>query len=1020
MSIKDTARRPDVLLAASVRKNASPVKQGPHHAPQRLQTLLGNRAVQQLVQEQASQDEQIASRGVSHVLGSGVPLPAPVRAEAETRFNADFSQVRVHDHAAAHALAQRHLARALTVGTDIVFNEGRYQPGSNEGRRLLAHELAHVVQQSRGAGTAPGPAHEAAADAAARAVAAGSGPVSTGPAAARGIQREPLSAEEIAKLTLPQLQARIAENEHEFGLFPYGEEYKKKLEAEHILLQARYLELSRAPAKTAQSQATVPAVDPEITAVMLQISAELAEVAPLVTKLSVDVPLNPKDHALNTVKGVATRLALDQKFTADFVPLSGPLSKDASAAAARFEALQKSLAPVVAVAEKWHADNPAGKSLGMWNEEKGTWLAGKGIEHWEKGGWYYLSGGAAFAGAFGIAFLEAGEQQITFGFHDTATAVSQAYTRGDISWNEGEQILLSAGGRALLTAAILRGAGVVTSRVGKLAATGLKLAPQGLAYGAVAGGVSGGLSGTVSLGTQSVITVSLQDLFSSPAAKALWARGLPSGRQWAIAIPISVLLGGLYGMRAVQISNKNLIGSIVDTPGGPSRIIAITTKGQVVLEPVAGPKTSVPSPPPSEIVLVYDAATQSWGAPKGASTQLATVPQTGRATVPAGGKLLSPTEAPLRIGSVPKYALPPVQPAAKQLPPPATTITEKPAVPKEELKPAEKGLAALPPAKTPSTPRTQAAARRVAETQDALTAAGKQASGARARVLAAQGDLQAARDLAAEAGGSAEGGRLVREAEQALRREQAELQTLERSELRARSEAAAASRGQQEVVRLEAEIADLDAQIAAELNPPGGFTRGQIFEGRRAGIAPLAETRLQPSGAKYHELVARRNAALRRLESETEGLTRSLAEQVAAATPGRTARPVALNNAAALDPVLHPVSGVPIDVTTGLPVKTTEWAVDHLMSRSEIARDPRFARLTPLQRDALLLEVPENYLPMTTEANSSKGGLSVDQWIAARASSGQPLPPHVIKALRAADARARATVEAKFKEYLPQ
>jgi hypothetical protein len=113
--------------------------------------------------------------------------------------------------------------------------------------------------------------------------------------------------------------------------------------------------------------------------------------------------------------------------------------------------LRATFAPVVAAAERWHADNPAGESLGMWNERQGTQLAGAGLREWEKGGWGYLGGAASFAGMTGVAVLEAGEQLLSFGVHDSATAVSQAYTRGDISWNEGEQILRSAAWRALLT-----------------------------------------------------------------------------------------------------------------------------------------------------------------------------------------------------------------------------------------------------------------------------------------------------------------------------------------------------------------------------------------------------------------------------------------------------------------------------------------------------------------------------------------------------------------------------------------
>jgi hypothetical protein len=100
-------------------------------------------------------------------------------------------------------------------------------------------------------------------------------------------------------------------------------------------------------------------------------------------------------------------------------------------------------------------------------------------------------------------------------------------------------------------------------------------------------------------------------------------------------------------------------------------------------------------------------------------------------------------------------------------------------------------------------------------------------------------------------------------------------------------------------------------------------------------------------------------------------------------------------------------------------MKTTNPPTDHIMSRTEIARDPRFARLTPAQREAMLQDIPENFLPMTGPANSSKGGQSVDSWLAQRARDGQPIPADVAKALRAADARARQAVEAKFKSFLP-
>ncbi|VWX57033.1 conserved hypothetical protein [Burkholderiales bacterium 8X] len=77
-------------------------------------------------------------------------LDAPTRAFMEPHFGRDFSQVRVHDDSLADESARAVGANAFTVGPDIVFAAGRFAPGTDTGRRLLAHELAHVVQQGAG------------------------------------------------------------------------------------------------------------------------------------------------------------------------------------------------------------------------------------------------------------------------------------------------------------------------------------------------------------------------------------------------------------------------------------------------------------------------------------------------------------------------------------------------------------------------------------------------------------------------------------------------------------------------------------------------------------------------------------------------------------------------------------------------------------------------------------------------------------------------------------------------------
>ena len=85
---------------------------------------------------------------VHEVLGQpGRPLDPGSRAFLEPRFGRDFSRVRVHADGPAAASARSVNALAYTVGRDLVFAEGQYQPGSARGLRLLAHELAHTVQQ---------------------------------------------------------------------------------------------------------------------------------------------------------------------------------------------------------------------------------------------------------------------------------------------------------------------------------------------------------------------------------------------------------------------------------------------------------------------------------------------------------------------------------------------------------------------------------------------------------------------------------------------------------------------------------------------------------------------------------------------------------------------------------------------------------------------------------------------------------------------------------------------------------
>ena len=114
------------------------------HGMLRLQRIVGNGAVQRVADDEQSPVSAVLDKG------SGMPLGPAVRTDMESRFGADFSDVRVHTGEDAHVSAKSVNAHAYTVGTNIVFQRGTYAPESPAGRTMLAHELTHVVQQRSG------------------------------------------------------------------------------------------------------------------------------------------------------------------------------------------------------------------------------------------------------------------------------------------------------------------------------------------------------------------------------------------------------------------------------------------------------------------------------------------------------------------------------------------------------------------------------------------------------------------------------------------------------------------------------------------------------------------------------------------------------------------------------------------------------------------------------------------------------------------------------------------------------
>jgi hypothetical protein len=109
-----------------------------------LQRAVGNSGVGAMLDEERSPVHNVVNSG------GGSPLAPDVREEMQGRLGHDFSDVRVHTDSQAHESAQSVNAHAYTVGSNVVFQRDKYDPGSAAGKTMLAHELTHVVQQRSG------------------------------------------------------------------------------------------------------------------------------------------------------------------------------------------------------------------------------------------------------------------------------------------------------------------------------------------------------------------------------------------------------------------------------------------------------------------------------------------------------------------------------------------------------------------------------------------------------------------------------------------------------------------------------------------------------------------------------------------------------------------------------------------------------------------------------------------------------------------------------------------------------
>lgn len=242
---------------------AAPARSGP--TPQE---LLRHRIIQRRrAARAASQNAEQAAAAAAP--SQGQPLPGGVKSQMESSFRSDFSDVRVHTGSEAARSTEAVGAEAYTSGRDVFFSPGAYDPGSQKGQELLAHELTHVVQQRGGAAGAvqqksavsqPGDAAEVEADQVAANVMAGQ-PVAVSAAPSAAVHRR-LGGAVHAPAPQAEEEAEEAEAQPEAQAEPEAEAQPEAAEAE----PAEAEEPANADPAVAAVEAEAQQLAPEVAA----------------------------------------------------------------------------------------------------------------------------------------------------------------------------------------------------------------------------------------------------------------------------------------------------------------------------------------------------------------------------------------------------------------------------------------------------------------------------------------------------------------------------------------------------------------------------------------------------------------------------------------------------------------------------------------------------------------------------------------------------------------------------------
>lgn len=621
---------------------------------------------------------------IEHILRSpGQPLDLSTRAFFELRFGRDLGNVRVHTGTEAAESARAVQANAYTVREHLVFDAARYVPNSDEGKRLLAHELTHTLQQDgshvaiqrqpkdpQQRGSRPIPHRSAQVNPSFRNTppppVAGE-PIWPYPAIAAALPREVVELRASASLRVPVrlllrpdvtfvdhdiwdafLTNRRAHGSDEDAAELVRNEIMRQYFAGKLSLDD-VVEIDVTPPLGPVEPVTVSfwfhgqevltpdgmigpdelstlgPIEPVVKRVQHdadqvelagELLDELDELDPAIKQLE-SVRTEPEDFVLNTVTSIRDRVQQAKEVADDWSCRTGPLPTAASNLISRYNHAWSIAQDAAVFMVHWHDTNTM-ESAGQANVRRGR---SSGLL-----GWIF----------WGV--VDAGEETLSLGYHGTRTKLSEEYEAGNLSWNDVRDLSNKAARRAILTAAVMGQLGRFAGRFAAGFSRGL--GPGYTAAKAGAGAVLGGFSSATTLASQTVLT-RFGGGNLSPTAQAIWNAGAPSGKAWAIGVPLGVLTGGLYGARPLPPTTTSAVPT--PRPFGIMSRLAVWSRlnfGEPIMRGVSE----------TNIELVGEPTTIPGGSTMGPSIGAPQSPAPGvgfeQPATPAPGTPIAPTPSP--------------------------------------------------------------------------------------------------------------------------------------------------------------------------------------------------------------------------------------------------------------------------------------------------------------------------------------------------------------------------------------